>query len=170
MPPTWSLTPTWTAPPPSATPTTTPVPTVTPPLTDADRCASFALLGAPEHGLRRTRRAMPRVTFTWNSRLPDSAVQLRVSAAAGERMWEVTAIGPVILALPVRQLAGPGAYRWIVGPLDGAGALVEDCAVSARFTLLLRDRTARTAQSGPALFIPEPAPEFVASPPMPPRR
>ena len=150
LPPTWTLTPTRTALPPSATPTITPVPTLTPTLTEADRCASFALLGAPEDGLRRTRRAMSGVSFTWDSRLPDSAVQLRVRAAAGERVWEVTTVGPVILALPVRQLAGPGAYRWTVGPLDGAGALVEDCAMPANNQALVWRRSGASWSAAPS--------------------
>ncbi len=156
LPPTWTLTPTWTPRPPSATPSATPPPTVAPTLAAEERCAAFALLGAPRDGLRLTRRSAPGVTFTWNAARAELLVRLRLSAAASGRAWEVTASGPVVLALPFRRLAGPDVYHWKVGPLDEDGAPLADCAVSGRFTLLLRGRIARTDRSGPALFIPEP--------------
>lgn len=169
LPPTWTLTPTWTAPPPSATPSRTPLPTLAPTLAAEERCAAFALLGAPRDGLRLTRRFAPGVTFTWDSDRADVAVRLRLSAATSGRAWEVETAGPVVLALPFRRLAGPGVYHWEVGPLDEEGAPLAACAVSGRFTLLLRDRTARTERSGPALFIPEERPATAARA-TPPRR
>lgn len=169
LPPTWTLTPTWTPRPPSATPSVTPPPTLAPTLDAEERCAAFALLGAPVDGLRRTRQAAAGVTFTWAADRAEVTVRLHLSAAASGRTWEVTAAGPVVLALPFRRLAGPDVYHWQIGPLDEDGAPLVDCAVSGRFTLLLRDRTARTERSGPALFVPEPRPAADTRPAAPRR-
>lgn len=170
LPPTWTPTPTWTPLPPSATPTATLPPTLVPTLNAAERCAAFALLGAPVDGLRVTRRAAPGVTFTWSYDQPQGGVILQVTHAASGLGQGLTAPGPVMVALPFRLLSGPGVYHWTVGPLDAEGALLDECAVSGRFTLLAREREARTALSGPAEFDPDPVPTPREPSCLPPRR
>lgn len=156
LPPTWTPTHTITPRPPTQIPTATATPSVTPTLSDADRCARFALVGSPRSGLRVTRRETGRVLFTWQYPVEDGSVALAIGREPGgaRRVMTVPGNALVAVAAPLDALFGPGTYRWTVGPVDAAGQPL-GCSVSGWFGWLLRDRAAVTDSSGPARFTPD---------------
>ncbi len=142
LPPTW--TPTWTPTPipPTATPLPSNTPGSTPMPSDADRCAAFVMISHPADGAPIAINKFRAVTFIWNYPVVAGASLLAVVRAGSEGGEALLVPGPdtVVATIPLRALAGPGAYRWTVAPIGADGQPIQACAASGRFALVLRPR------------------------------
>lgn len=168
LPATWTPTHTHTPVAPTVTATATHTPTITPTADAAARCAAFQWVGNPREGARLNFHENVNATFTWQYTLADGGVRLTVWRAGADVAREVVMPGPevVIFTMPLTTLFGPGGYRWQAAPLDADGEPVEDCALTGRFSLLIRPRAANRYPQPLALPW-EPPPDLVPPPLIP---